>query len=68
MWLYCKTAIALGNWPRPKVDDPKDFLPELHHQPGWYFVAALVFGTLAILIAQAALASADQKENRIEPE
>jgi hypothetical protein len=63
-WLYCETALVLGDWPRPKADDPKDSLPELQYQFGWYFVAALVFGSLAILIVLAALAAADQKGNR----
>ena len=64
MWLYCRTALVLGRWPRPKADDPKDFLPELHHQVGAYFVGVLVFASLAILIVLAALAAADQKGSR----
>jgi hypothetical protein len=64
MWLYCKTALVLGSWPRPKADDLKDFLPELQYQFGWYFVASLAIGSLAILIVLAGLAAADQKGNR----
>ena len=61
MWLYCETAMRLGTWPRPKVDDPKDFLPEVQYQFGWYFVAALAIGSLAILLVLAGLAAAHQK-------
>ena len=64
MWLYCKTAIALGNWPRPKVDDPRDFMSELQYELGGFFVGALAIGSFAILVVLAALAAADQKGHR----
>ncbi len=63
-WLYCETSLVLGDWPRPKADDPKDFLSELQYQFGGYSVAALAFGSLAILLVLAALAAANQKGSR----